>query len=235
MDKSLKLLRRKQTTNVRLRKMNSVHERILENKIRSLNINLSQVTKELRKEANNLKEEIKEYHPSDVSLPKINTVTQSTTVSRASSRTSRASESRSSCRSVSQEQTCHSCYYNPASSGGRCLHFPCFLPFTYNSLGIVPKHKTYSVLSNYRKFLQRCKDVRPATSKPIIHDDDTKSDDVTDYESRAPRTTTKEKIRGLKILVKEMKERNEMNKPRDWATNYGDPLPRRVLLNPVKV
>jgi len=51
----------------------------------------------------------------------------------------------------------------------------------------------------------------------------------------APRTTIKEKIRGLRQLVKEMKERNEKTKPKDWAINYGEPMPRRILLNPVKV
>ena len=47
------------------------------------------------------------------------------------------------------------------------------------------------------------------------------------------RISVQDRERGLQQLVKEMKERNRKLKPRDWATNYGEPLPRRMLLKPV--
>ncbi|KAH9504278.1 hypothetical protein Btru_064514 [Bulinus truncatus] len=46
------------------------------------------------------------------------------------------------------------------------------------------------------------------------------------------RKTVRAKIRGLKQLVLEMRERNDLIKPLDWAVNYGTRLPTRVLLNP---
>lgn len=84
--------------------------------------------------------------------------------------------------------------------------------------------------------MERCKDLRPPTSKQRRTPAPGATEDFQDIEeiSHAPRISVKEKIRGVKQLVKEMKERNEKTKPRDWATNYGDPVPRRVILKPVK-
>lgn len=214
MDKGLKILKRKQAATLRLRKMNDVYERLLEKKIRFLDSNLSHVEKELTKESRFIQEEIEEYKPV-LEFPRIESATP---VSRSSSRLS------------GRSQVCQSCLFDSSNTTMRCRHFPCFLPATYNSISIVPKSQTYSVVSNYRQLLQRCKDLRPATSKTRqIEEEEAK-----EQESHAPRTSVKEKIRGLKQLVKEMKERNEKTKPRDWAINYGDPVPRRIILKPVK-
>lgn len=223
MDKGLKIQKRKHAATVRLRKMNDVYERLLDEKIRLLDTNLSSVEKELKKETRFIKDEIKEYKPV-IQLPRIDSATP--VESRSSSRLSGKSR---------LETICNTCMFDPSNTNLRCRHFPCFLPATYNSIKFTTKPPTYSVLSNYKQLLQRCKDLRPSTSSIRQHEQKEEDDvDSSAYESHPPRTSVKEKIRGLKQLIKEMKERNEKTKPRDWAINYGDPMPRRIILKPVK-
>lgn len=222
MDKGLKILKRKQAASIRLRKMNDVYDRLLEGKIRLLNTNFSNVSKELKKETRSIKEEIVDS-PCRLQFPRIDSATPSVPSRQPSSINGRSNP----------DKICATCLFDPANTSGRCRHFPCFLPMTYHSISMYPKPQSYSVVKNYKQLAQRCSDLRPPTSKrrkitaeaqEATHDED----------SRAPRTTVKEKIRGLKQLVKEMKERNDKTKPRDWAINYGDPVPRRVILKPVK-
>ena len=49
----------------------------------------------------------------------------------------------------------------------------------------------------------------------------------------SPRTSIQERLRGLRQLVRELREKNERKKPRDWAVNYGDAVSRRLLRKPV--
>ncbi|XP_045170414.2 uncharacterized protein LOC123532872 isoform X2 [Mercenaria mercenaria] len=220
MDKGLKILKRKHAATVRLRKLNDVYDRLLVDKIRVLDTNLSHVEKELTKETRFIKEEIREFKPV-LQFPRIDSATPV--------------ESRSSSRLSGRNQTdklCQSCMFDSTNTNLRCRHFPCYLPATYNSITFTSKPQTYSVVSNYNQLLQRCKDLRPSTSHTRQN---MKKDEVNiETEPHPPRNSTKEKIRGLKQLVKEMKERNEKTKPRDWAVNYGDPVPRRIILKPVK-
>ncbi|GFR58117.1 hypothetical protein ElyMa_003473700 [Elysia marginata] len=47
------------------------------------------------------------------------------------------------------------------------------------------------------------------------------------------RMTVAGRMRGLRSLIDEMREKHQQAKPVDWAVNYGQRLPMRVLLNPV--
>lgn len=47
------------------------------------------------------------------------------------------------------------------------------------------------------------------------------------------RMTVAGRMRGLNSLISEMREKHEKARPVDWAVNYGQRLPMRVLLNPV--
>lgn len=49
----------------------------------------------------------------------------------------------------------------------------------------------------------------------------------------SPRTSIPERLRGLRQLVLELRERNEKKRPREWVLNYGDPVSMRILLKPV--
>lgn len=233
MDKSLKILKRKRASNMRLRKVNNVYDRILQGRIRFLDSNFRQVKKELMKETKYLEEEIKDFRPEQIELPPLKQATTPPSSSQSGA-LSRGS-SRSSDRGTSRKKVSQTCFVDPTNSSGRCRHFPCCLPVTYNSLGLFPKPQTYSRISNYGTLIQRCGDLRPPTSLRRQATEERPVAETTEQISHAPRTTTKEKIRGLQHLVREMRARNEQTKPRDWATNYGDPVPRRILLNPVKV
>ena len=48
-----------------------------------------------------------------------------------------------------------------------------------------------------------------------------------------PRMTVAGRMRGLRSLIHEMREKHEKARPVDWSVNYGQRLPMRVLLNPV--
>ncbi|CAG5122539.1 unnamed protein product [Candidula unifasciata] len=52
-------------------------------------------------------------------------------------------------------------------------------------------------------------------------------------ESNRARVTIKDKTRGLKQMVSEMRAKNDLQKPREWVVNYGHHFPARILLNPV--
>ena len=230
MDKSLKILKRKQAATLRLRKINTVHERLLEGKIRILSTSFEQLRRELKKETQSLRAEMEETKPA-LQLPGIDSAKSSIGESRSQSR---LSENARVSRSTSQESgVCNTCHYDPTNTE-RCKHFPCYLPVTYNSIGFITKSPSYSNTGNYKRLLQRCRDLRPPTSQvqPEVKVSDNTFSDL--YESKAPRTTVKEKIRGLKLLVKEMKERNEKTKPKEWAVKYGEPTPRRFILKPLK-
>ncbi|XP_052766477.1 uncharacterized protein LOC128207539 isoform X1 [Mya arenaria] len=239
MDRRLNIAKQKHAATTRLRKVNDVHGRLLQGKIRLLRTSFSQVTKELRKETKFLLEEMEgaeEVTP--IRLPRIQSATPVDSRSSSGLSNLNGPSSRTGPKaSGGRDGVCRACLFDPSNTSSRCKHFPCFLPFTYNSLSVLPKPQSYSVVGNYNQLLERCRDERPPTSldhRKERGDTWYEVEECDTTESHAPRTSIKEKIRGLQQLVKEMKQRNEKTKPRDWAVNYGAPLPRRVILKPVK-
>lgn len=228
MDKSLKLEKRKQESVVRLRKINSVAEKLLQGRIQILRTDFFKKRKELKKETSHLREELKEYDQ-EIVLPRIGISAPDHSLV-GSRRESSLRETPS--RPGTQESSCQSCIFGTQTS--QCKHFPCYLPVTYSSLGFQNRPQTYSVVRDYPKLLRRCRDRRPIT-KMEVREEAENIPSVEEILKIPPmaRVTIREKERGLQQLVKEMKERNEKSKPRDWATNYGAPVSRRVLLKPV--
>lgn len=74
---------------------------------------------------------------------------------------------------------------------------------------------------------------RPATSEPRLKRTGSRAMEFQIEECNRSRVAIKDKMRGLKQKVSEMRAKNEQNKPRDWAVNYGQQFPPRILLNPV--
>ena len=210
---------------MRLRKINRVHERLLEGKIQILRTSFTKAAKQLKKETKQLKEQIKERKPVII-FPQIDYATPSLVGSRIGSKL----DDRSS-RPGTRESACQSCIFGTQNS--QCKHFPCYLPVTYNSLRFHTRPQTYSVVSNYDNLLRRCHDRRPVTSMDVREEAEN-IPTVEDILRTTPmaRVSIQEKERGLQQLVKEMKQKNEKTKPRDWATNYGAPVPRRMLSKP---
>ena len=226
MDKALKFEKRKQESAMRLRKINSVAEKLLEGKIQILRTDFIRTKQQLKKETNILREELNDYNQQTV-FPRIGLSAPSLVGSRCENRL-RETQSRPG----TKETSCQSCIYGTQQT--QCKHFPCYLPVTYSSLGFQSRPQTYSVVNDYDKLLRRCRDRRPVTKMEVREE----AGNIPSFEEiiKTPpmaRVSIQEKERGLKQLVKEMKERNEKCKPRDWATNYGAPISRRVLLKPV--
>lgn len=104
-----------------------------------------------------------------------------------------------------------------------CHHFPCVRPATYNTFTgyqrSVVARVNASVSNNY------------SSSEPGQREMSTKEDDLEGHTS--PRTSVRERLRGLRQLVHEMRARNEGKRPHDRCVNYGQPLSRRLLRKPV--
>ena len=122
---------------------------------------------------------------------------------------------------------CSSCRFRSASRRRKCGFFPCSVPPCYHSIGYNIHPPPKSVLEDYGFEVYRNSQGVPIStrSEPEVVEED--------VEPMSPRCTIKDRLRGLRQLVKEMKERNERSRPRDWAINYGQPVSRRQLLNPV--
>ena len=227
MDKAVKFEKRKQESAMRLRKINSVAEKLLEGRIQILKTDFVRTRQQLKKETQVLEDELKEINQ-PIILPRLHA---------SSPNLIGTSYEHSLCetpisRPGTRDSPCQSCMYGTQQT--KCQHFPCFLPVTYSSLGFQDRPQTYSVVNDYDKLLRRCRDRRPMTRMEVreMAGNIPSVEEILETPPMA-RVSIKEKERGLKQLVKEMKERNEKSKPRDWATNYGAPMSRRVLLKPV--
>ncbi|KAK3597853.1 hypothetical protein CHS0354_029430 [Potamilus streckersoni] len=230
MERDQRIEKRNRETANRIRKMNNVAARLLKEEIGILDRTFNKQVRLLKLETQHIQQELEEIGPESsgiVTLPIISTSNRNL-VSSSSSLV--ITESRPATSGDVEEQL--SCRFNAIQGGEACKHFPCYLPRTYHSLSILPKRpQTYSMLSNYRQLLRECKKNRPPTSKSILDSYNTETEES--YSPRTARLTVKDRERGLRQLVKEMKEKNEKTRPRDWAINYGDPVPRRLLLKPV--
>ncbi|XP_060068446.1 uncharacterized protein LOC132548597 [Ylistrum balloti] len=125
---------------------------------------------------------------------------------------------------------CDECRFGISKT--RCTNFPCFLPKTYTSIGYQMTSRSYSSLPNYQEMLGYSQGLRPPTRVKQERRSFETEQEVTN-KHKTPRVSVEDRERGLRQLVKEMRERNEKNKPRDWAINYGQPLPRRTILKPI--
>ncbi|KAK3094102.1 hypothetical protein FSP39_024153 [Pinctada imbricata] len=126
---------------------------------------------------------------------------------------------------------CVSCRFN---KNKHCRYFPCYLPLSYHCMGHQSSEKSFTILSTYDDLLSRCADARPPSHVRAQMAAQEARDRENSTFSKHQRASVKDKERGLKIIIQHMKSRNyEKNKPREWVTNYGAPLPRRLLLKPV--
>ena len=73
----------------------------------------------------------------------------------------------------------------------------------------------------------------PKPRDPILERVRQGSTQVLPSDKQPARMTVAGRMRGLRSLILEMREKHENAKPVDWAVNYGQRLPMRVLLNPV--
>lgn len=227
-----RLEKKKQHAALKVKKTNKVAHKLLENKISCLKNDFNRETKQLTKQTRFIEKELKEINSEEhtdnkLVLPPL-TVSSSTTLSTSTTSVRTADEQPISENSQTDEH-CPTCRFGTYKNI-QCTHFPCYLPKTYHTIGFQLKPKSYSVLSNYKELLRRSHELRPTTRG------NSRADiclEESEKEHRSPRLTARDKERGLKQLIKEMRDKNEKNRPPNWATNYGKPLPRRMVLKTV--
>ncbi|XP_041354598.1 uncharacterized protein LOC121372361 isoform X3 [Gigantopelta aegis] len=239
MDMQSRLQRKKQDSAMKLRKIDKTANRILDRKLGDMETTFEKEARVRFKEYKKLQYELAESDRENdgvLHLPHLLQMSpdlspdefeedMNTPRSARGSPFHRAGTS-SACKN------CCSCRFHCSPRRHRCVFFPCSIPSTYHSIGYNIHPPPKSVLEDYGFEVFRNSDGVPISkiSGQDVGDDEDVEDDA---QRKSPRCTVKERLRGLRQLVKEMKERNERNRPRDWAVNYGQPVSRRQLLNPV--
>lgn len=219
MDKKYNLTKRKLAAVNKLKQINKVAKTELDSQLSTMKTSFAKRERQLSKERRAVEQELSYI---DRKLPIILYPIPADVVPESSEDSAEPEEL------IIPVLKCDECRFGISKM--RCKNFPCFLPKTYTSIGDHVTARSYSSLPNYCEMLGYSQGLRPPTrAKPIIT-----SSDV-EVKHKTPRISVEDRERGLRQLVKEMRERNEKNKPRDWAINYGDPLPRRTILKPIIV
>ena len=218
-DMEISKQRRRNDAIIKARKRNMVAKMLLHDEIQRINQNHKLQFKQLTKEKRLLEEELDKTASSNAGVSHLPTLTSSISLTTAPSQAS-----------ISAEPPCSNCLFGTTKTF-RCQNFPCCLPPTYHTIGGRNLPISYSGrLSNYRELQRRSRDIRPPTShsnrRASAFDNDENC-------IRSTRKSVEDKLRGLRYLMREMRESHEKQKPVNWSTNYGAPFPKRLLLKPV--
>ena len=136
----------------------------------------------------------------------------------------------------------HICRFKALSFYSPCRYFPCARPLSYHHLrvsdvsGPVPFSLTQSEATATKGPFNSLHSASwPTLSDSIFSSTgsavQTGGGRATDGHV-SPRTSVNERLRGLRQLVRELREKNEEKRPRAWAVNYGEPVSRRLLRKP---
>ncbi|XP_062587225.1 uncharacterized protein LOC134248857 isoform X2 [Saccostrea cucullata] len=225
MDRNTKMHKREQMSSRRTKKLLSVAKIQLERQLKTLNKHYLRESREIERETTFIEDKVKRMEDNQVSrLPPETPHRKSPELPvLPRPRFLGCSTPSKSDLSLGGRGECLYC------NDSRCHYFPCYLPVTYHAIGINEREKSFSVLRNYDTLLSRCSKVRPPSRKSMFDE----QNELPKLSLPHARISIHDRERGLQQLVKEMKDRNRKLKPRDWATNYGEPLPRRIVLKPV--
>lgn len=141
-------------------------------------------------------------------------------------------------RDINSQQACRFRALSPLSP---CPYFPCRRPLSYHYLkaSTIPDVVQLQVSPEQNPTNSPANDLHAptSTSSPSGKTSRTCTPSIRDARQKdgylSPRTSINDRLKGLRQLVREMREKNEETRPRDWTTNYGDPVSRRLLRKPV--
>ncbi|XP_061173302.1 uncharacterized protein LOC133182471 [Saccostrea echinata] len=226
MDRNAKMHKREQMASRRTKKLLRVAKIRLDGQLKALNKHFLRESREIERETTFIEDQVKKMEEEDNQVTRLPLETQNRKSPELPvlprPRFLGCSTPSKSDLSMGGRGECLYC------NDSRCHYFPCYLPVTYHAIGITEREKSFSVLRNYDTLLSRCSKVRPPSRKSVFDE----QDELPKLSPHA-RISIHDRERGLQQLVKEMKDRNRKRKPRDWATNYGEPLPRRIVLKSV--
>ncbi|XP_021361762.1 uncharacterized protein LOC110455747 isoform X2 [Mizuhopecten yessoensis] len=223
MDRKYNLTKRKHTAVNKLKQINKVARTNLECQLNTMKTSFAKRERQMVKEKRAIEEELTLIKV-DRKLPPIRNQDPESDLPMSPVARSESDEF------VIPVLKCDECRFG--ISKRRCKNFPCFLPKTYTSIGYQMTSRSYSSLPNYKEMLGYSQGLRPPTRAKQTRITPEQEHEVVN-KHKTPRVSVEDRERGLRQLVKEMREKNVKNKPREWAVNYGKPLPRRTILKPI--
>ncbi|XP_071081486.1 uncharacterized protein [Haliotis cracherodii] len=223
MDIQARLQRKNHQATLQARRMNNTARRLLQDRIGVLESCYRKREKLLGREAKSLEQELRSSTENGITPTSVQNPATVRTLN-LSPRPSELSNFRSDTSGCGSQ-----CRFHVMPS--QCRYFPCQRLSTYHSIGY--NIRAPSGLS-----------VDPSTSKAYIVNDgaafdanevvsNRDTDSLAPSAHVSPRNSIQDRERGLRQLVKEMKQRNNQQRPRAWAVNYGNPMSSRQLLKPV--
>lgn len=228
MDRKYNLTKRKHAAVNKFKQINKVAKTNLDSQLNSMKTSFAKRERQMVKEKRAIEQELSLIKV-DQKLPPIQSMPHDQDPESPPSSPHSSTSHSESDDFIIPVLECNECRFG--TSKRRCKNFPCFLPKTYTSIGYQMTSRSYSSLPNYWEMMGYSQGLRPPTRAK--QERKSFDEDVEVNKHKAPRVTVQDRERGLKQLVKEMRERNEKNKPREWAVNYGQPLPRRTILKPI--
>ncbi|XP_046555906.1 uncharacterized protein LOC124265164 [Haliotis rubra] len=220
MDIQKRLQRKNHQAALQARRMNKTARRLLQDKIGILESSYKKQEKLLCRETKSLEQELRSC----------NGTTSTSLQHPATVHSLNHSPSQNIVSDLRVTPGCGSqCRFHAMPS--QCRYFPCQRLSTYHSIGF-----------NIRA--PSGQSVEPGTSKAYIFLGGVALEEDNVVSSRdigclapsthvSPRNSIQDRERGLRQLVREMKQRNNQQRPRAWAVNYGNPMSSRQLLKPV--
>lgn len=230
METKFRLKKQNQETAARARKMNRVAQRLLNEKINILEVHYLRTYKQIYKEMQSVESDLKEINSEKQNLrDPLPDIVQP--VSQKSVDSSTRTDTNANVKSaVSKNQQCK-CRFGVNNTAGPCKMFPCYLPYSYNSIGYQAHSNNFSILSNYEELAHHSLSIRPSSAHVFIEEH--QSEDRFSSRKKSQKLSARAREIGLQQIIGQMRAKNLKNKPKNWQTNYGTPISRRSLSKPV--
>lgn len=131
------------------------------------------------------------------------------------------------------------CSYGSGIKNLRCQHFPCAVPRTYHSIGyqiITREYPNRPVAPNQLHVSKDTGESDQENSVPVSVDKESAltAPEFQERTAKQGRPSIREKVQSLKQVLDKRKRKLAETKPKAWVTNYGNPVPLRRIMNPLR-